>query len=616
LGKVFTEDQTVPTSREPSGRGARLLVFGEGEPVSYPLEFPGVYTIGRALEADIYVKDPSLSRIHARLSLGPEGIRIRDLGSSNGTRVRGELVLPEREQAVRPGDPIDLGRCTVVVQLQASAPDRPRRVWPHSYLELRLEDLAQRAKSNGETFALLRVTAVVPRTSEAASFEGALTALLGSDDLVARYAPGHYDVLLPRGGGDQAEEAAAAIRFGLNRVGIEVDVVTAQFPRDARTPAELIARLSSPAKSSPSRAGPHDVVVEDPAMRRLYQLVDRIADSEIGVLVLGETGVGKEILAKRLHERSKRASKPFLALNCGAFADELLESELFGHERGAFTGAVKSKLGLLETVQGGTLFLDELGEMALGTQVKLLRVLEERKVRRLGGLTPIAIEARVVAATNRELEKEVRAGRFREDLYYRLNGFTLVIPPLRERRVEIMAFARSFAREAARREGQSKEPGFSEAAVARLMEYAWPGNVRELRNVVERAVVLAGGADIDVSHLPVEKLTAAVFFPRHGGSEGQVSHPTMPPPPRIPASTDDRTELLGTSPLAAPSPTLESMPALSTRLEDVEKQAILDALDRCGGNQTRAAEMLGMSRKTLLRRLDQFGIVRPRKGRD
>lgn len=299
------------------------------------------------------------------------------------------------------------------------------------------------------------------------------------------------------------------------------------------------------------------------SMDRLGALAERVARSDISVLLLGETGVGKEVFARRLHDLSQRKNAPFVPLHCGALSETLLESELFGHEQGAFTGAHQTKPGLLETAERGTVFLDEVGEMPLAAQVKLLRVLEERRVLRVGGLQSRPIDVRFVAATHRDLREEVRTGRFREDLYYRLNGIALTIPPLRDRVVEIAALAETFIASAAARAGVSP-PLLSRAALGRLEVHAWPGNVRELRNVVERASVLCGDGPIEPEHLFDEPSPSMLIEP--GGLD--------------------------------------------------ERARIMHALQQCAGNQTRAAELLDMSRKTLGHKMDKHGIARPQKRRN
>ncbi len=308
----------------------------------------------------------------------------------------------------------------------------------------------------------------------------------------------------------------------------------------------------------------------DQAMLRIQQLAARAAAGTINVLITGETGVGKELLAETVHRLSPRKAGPYVCLNCAALSETLLESELFGHERGAFTGAVQTKLGLMETAHGGTLFMDEVGELPMATQAKLLRVLETREVARLGSVKPRKIDLRLVAATNRDLEAEIARGAFRSDLYYRLNGITLTIPPLRTRVGEIRRLADTFMQQICRELGRP-EPAIPERIAALLESYAWPGNIRELKNVMERAVLLCTGSVIGVEHLPMEKLGAS------------TSNPGLPHADSAPAGPPD------------------------------ERQRIVDALAACAGNQSRAAKVLGISRRTLVARLDDYKIPRPKK---
>jgi len=296
------------------------------------------------------------------------------------------------------------------------------------------------------------------------------------------------------------------------------------------------------------------------AMKALGRLVDRIAPGELSVLILGETGVGKELMAETIHRRSLRASGPMLRINCGALSETLVDSELFGHLKGAFTGADSAKPGLLRAAHGGTVFLDEIGELPPRQQVKLLRVLESGEVLPVGGVTPAKIDVRFIAATNRDLTVEMAADRFRRDLYFRLNGISFTIPPLRERLDELAALAEELARQAQRRSGKVGSVTFTDAALRHLRRQSWPGNIRELKNVVERAVLLCEGQPIR---------------PEHFGAA------TVEPGPAMPS--------------------------------DPERQRILEALDACAGNQKKAAQMLGMARNTLAARLDALHIPRPRK---
>jgi transcriptional regulator with PAS, ATPase and Fis domain len=338
-----------------------------------------------------------------------------------------------------------------------------------------------------------------------------------------------------------------------------------------------------------------DIVVESAMMLRRHKLVGRIAASTINVLVLGETGVGKEIVAERIHALSARVSGPLLRLNCAALSEPLLESELFGHVRGAFTGASTDKAGLLETADGGTVFLDEIGDMPLSVQAKLLRVLEDRCVRRVGSLQPHRINIRIVAATHRNLEADIERGTFREDLFFRLNGMTIIVPPLRERREEILPLAVKFANKAQRRfRGEAtRSISMSPTAEALLRSYNWPGNIRELRNVMERAALLCGSGDvITPEHLPADKMRAHFAQPPSTAGMHDADAKWLPEAPKT-----TRIEKID----------------LRQDMKAHERQLVIQALDETGGNQTRAAKLLGISRRTLISRIEEFGLPRPRK---
>jgi DNA-binding NtrC family response regulator len=299
---------------------------------------------------------------------------------------------------------------------------------------------------------------------------------------------------------------------------------------------------------------------KSPAMRRVFDLARRVAQVDSTVLLTGESGVGKERIARLIHDESARAGGPFVAVNCGAVPESLLESELFGHVKGSFTGATQDRLGLFEAASGGTLLLDEIGEVPPAMQVKLLRVLQEREIRRVGENRNRPVDVRVVAATNRDLLAEINAARFRQDLYYRLRVVEIVVPPLRERREDILPLARLFLAAAAARTGRNAT-GFTPAAAHQLLRYAWPGNVRELENVVERAVVLTTRSRIDVDDLPQE---------------------------------------VG---LAVPEP----MATVDVRpLAEVERDYITSALRAVGGNRARAALKLGIGEATLYRKLKEY----------
>lgn len=315
--------------------------------------------------------------------------------------------------------------------------------------------------------------------------------------------------------------------------------------------------------AGPSLGTPENraILTQDPGMVRLLSTIEGVAASQATVLINGESGTGKELLARFIHSRSPRAHRPFIAVNCAALPDGLLESELFGHERGAFTGAMIRKIGKFEMAHTGTLLLDEIGEMTMGLQAKLLRVLQEREVDRVGGRDPVPVNIRVIATTNRTLYREVEQNRFREDLYYRLNVFPITIPPLRERIADIPILARHFAAAAAARNGLT-QPVLSEAALAHLQRLPWKGNVRELENVMERAALLAGHGPILPEHCPVEVRGAA-----------------------------------------APAVVQQSG---NGSLWEMERELIFKTLARVKDNRTHAAKELGISLRTLRNKLREY----------
>jgi DNA-binding NtrC family response regulator len=305
------------------------------------------------------------------------------------------------------------------------------------------------------------------------------------------------------------------------------------------------------------------IIGGSPAMMTIKSLIARVARSPAStVLLTGETGTGKDLAAKAIHYSSDRASRTFVNITCSALPEHLLESELFGHERGAFTDARQQKRGLFETADGGTVFLDEIGEMTPGLQSKLLRFLEEKTFKRVGGLTDVRVDVRVVAATNRDLEREVKAGKFREDLFYRLQVMPIVLPALRERPGDVALLA-NFYVDQFNREFRKKIRGLSPAAAALLEQYKWPGNVRELRNAIERAMLL-----VDRNYLEPEDFTLT------------------------------RTV----------SPVEFTLPPEGVKLEEVERQLLVQALERSGGNQTHAAQLLGINRDQVRYRIEKFGL--------
>jgi two-component system response regulator AtoC len=348
--------------------------------------------------------------------------------------------------------------------------------------------------------------------------------------------------------------------------------------------AQLVVRRARATSDAPWDA---TYVVADRRMIDLYALVDRAASSRVSVLFHGETGAGKDVVAQRLHLRSPRKDGPFVAINCAALPESLVESELFGTEKGSFTGA-PVRPGLFETAERGTLFLDEIGELALPTQAKLLRVLDERKVTRLGGRTPREVDVRFVAATNRDLKRAVEQGAFRADLYFRVAAMSLHIPPLRERPADIEPLARLLL-ERACRDLERPLLELAEDAVLSLMRYPWPGNVRELKNAMDQGAVMCTGPRVELEHLPE----------------------TIYPPPRGAPPSDSTTAARAARSTAPPQPSNPRL--LKDDLRILEKERILQALERNNYNQTRTAVELGIPRRTLINRLDEYDVGRPRK---
>ncbi|MBA3392886.1 MAG: sigma 54-interacting transcriptional regulator, partial [Deltaproteobacteria bacterium] len=348
-------------------------------------------------------------------------------------------------------------------------------------------------------------------------------------DVIAIDENGEYDVLLCPATSAEAQVIVDQLAEQFTDNGLGAEVGLACYPRDGRSTEILLARAKG---QSPDPTDlPHPIVVRDPQMIALHQMIDRVAGSDVTVLLLGETGVGKEVIAETLHQRSPRADGPLVRINCAALPEQLLEGELFGHERGAFTGADKAKAGLIESAEGGTLFLDEVGEIPLSTQVKLLRVLEERKVLRLGARSPTAVDVRIIAATNRDLEADVAAGTFRQDLFFRLHVFPLEIPPLRDRASEIEPLAAVFIASLCEQMHRRSRPRLSASAVAALQAYAWPGNIRELRNVVHRALLLCHGDVISDAHLPLERMGRTIATHHDREVSGAMPMPGRSDPP-------------------------------------------------------------------------------------
>jgi len=554
-----------------------LLYHREGAKI-VPLFRDRPQIVGRAWPADVVVADPSLSRQHARFIWQAEGVFVEDLGSTNGTQLGGERVERAR---VAPGVAVVLGSVTASIHRTEPRGGGLSGIEHHDRFVEMLADELVRARRFGRPVAVGMIRAVGRDEAHVSRFLTRLRAELRDVDRLSVHGPHAALVFLPEvDASSAASQLDALISSRLGEPSLRAGL--ALFP-DAGVGAEELIDAARESCRRASEASPlvraqalapitSAPIVESASMRELYRLVDRVAGSELPVLVVGETGSGKELVARAIHDKSPRASRPLRAVNCGALPQNLIESELFGHERGAFTGADAEHPGLFEQAHGGTLLLDEVGELSPSAQAALLRVLETRRVKRVGGVEERPVDVRVVAATHRDLHQDVARGAFRQDLLYRLDGMTLSVPPLRERVEEILPLAMRFLADA-QRNAKSSVREIDADAQLRLRRHDWPGNVRELRNVIERANVLAQGATLTVADLPARL-------------RGESSPPNAPIRP----------------------PDEEAGAAFKERVQRYEIDLIVDALRRAGGNQTAAAKLLDMPLRTLVHKIKSYGI--------
>jgi two-component system response regulator AtoC len=562
-----TELQTLAGATElaapPAPRAFLVITIDDGG--SRVVDLPeGVdVTFGRSRGATITLDSDKVSRMHARVRRTGDVIEVEDLGSRNGTRVNGDKI--EGPRRIVTGDEVSVGPILAVVGV-TSGLRRTSAIADVSAGEARLGAEVDRSVRYHRpvTVAMVRIAS----DTILDQIERAIRPM----DLIAEDAGDDYLVILPELG---REDGAAAVQRLLDfarAANVPATAATALCPDDGTTVETLIGVLRAGLRTGrvPRAPAPKGTpVVFDPAMQRVYTLVERIADTSMTVLILGETGVGKELVCEAIHQRSSRRDRPLIKLNCAALPESLLESELFGYERGAFTGADKRKVGFFEAADGGTLFLDEIGDMPLPLQAKLLRVLERKVITRVGGTSEVATDARLIAATHRNLDVDVRAGRFRQDLLFRIGGFTIAVPPLRDRPSEILPLAEHFVRTAAAEQARIP-PALADDARDALAGYDWPGNVRELRNALERALVLA-----------TDTITAADLPERLHDASHRVR------------------------------PTVATGADVRGQLAEVERAAIVAALEAESGNQTRAARRLGLSRRALIYKMEKYGLKPP-----
>lgn len=560
-----------------------LLVFQGDSSSMHRLPRDGDVVVGRGDDADLRLDERSVSRKHAKLRVAAGQVQVEDLGSQNGTFVNGEKIAGVR--ALASGDVINI-HSTVLV-LHSSEPGRRRAVLEMDAFRDLVESEVERAVGYGRSFALLAVSAKVT-AGDRWSMEHALCGELRRIDRMTWAGVDCALVLLPETEVREAREIADHLLTTVGKHHFGARVGYAMCPRDGADAHTILsgaraalATVKTGEVASAEQAfrvielGDARAIVADESMTRMYALIERLAASDLPVLVTGETGTGKELAAAAVHWFSPRRGKPFVTLNCAALQDTLVESELFGHEKGAFSGADQTKPGLLETAAGGTVFFDEIASLSPSAQAKLLRALETRKFTRVGDVREREADVRFVAAANQDLRDCVEHGTFREDLYFRLSAAAVWLPPLRDRRIEIPILATAFLNEACAR---AKRPPmtFTEDALQALSANDWPGNVRQLRNIVGYLAAAAGGDTIDAWQVE-ERL--------HVGP-GRPANPALQPRDAGGAS----------------------FRPLKDELRDLEERRIREALEAAGGNQTRAAKLISMPLRTFVQRLKQFDI--------
>jgi len=565
--------------------------------------------IGRTEPSDLRISDRRLSRTHARFVLSAGRILVEDLGSTNGTWLAGQRI---EKTSLELGDEILVGGLTARVHFLG---------WTGTLLGLdgedgfrcALEEELARARKSHRPFALLVVRAAPPPTR--GGRPGPEQYLAQWIERVhrelrrmARLSP-HGDcavqVLLPDTSPDEAMRIARALASGKPTTGTALVVGVGIHPGPASTVDSLIEQtraaanrastttqpveVAAMASGSPSGAGDDEAPISGQQMRELLKTARQVSDSRVPVILQGETGTGKEVLARFLHDHGPRKQRPMVRINCGAIPKELVESTLFGHERGAFTGAVQPRKGIFEEADGGTVFLDEIGEMPLGAQAALLRVLETGSFSRVGASRELSVDVRIVAATHRDLEGMADEGGFRADLFYRLNAITLHIPPLRERTDEIEPLALRFLRWANVANRRAVQ-GIAPEAMELLKRYVWPGNIRELKNAIERAVVISRGEWLGPEDLPGRIRTTGRAVEPPAVAPGPLR--VVPPESSGPSENQRRQEA-------------------RRQVRDYESKLLQEALESAGWNREVAAGQLGLPVRTLSYRMKVLGVKKP-----
>ena len=577
-----------------SPHGPYLLVLGEGSTRHVPLDGFGTSVIGSAESAGIRIADGSLEPSHALLETTETGTFVTPIA---GATLLNDEPIRER-RSVRPGDTLRLGGVAIGLHGQHSR-TKERAMLTTVQMRQRLVEESERFLRYRRPFAFMLLRAVPGGPEEASAMLRAVSRAVRVVDVVAWDGQKEIWVLFPETEG-AAMIPAQRVHAAVRSVVADATGALARCPNDGIDSDALLAGTRAAVRHVEAgqvvsitevghtlQLGGKSIVAADPLMRSLFELVRRIAGSEIPVLIAGETGSGKEIVAEAVHAWSKRCEARMVSVNCAAMSETLLESELFGHEKGAFTGAAATKPGLFEEANGGTVFLDEVGECSPRTQAELLRVLETKRYCRVGSLKERTTNVRIVAATNRSLEDEIRAGRFRQDLYFRLNAAMVTVPPLRDRPLDLPVLARAFLSEGCKREGRELLQ-LSPDAMARLALHDWPGNVRELRNTLDFVTATAQGDTIDAGDLPLTVAAKAAPW-----LLGRKPETPRPPNPSRPAAG------------AQPGSKFRN---LYEEVRELEMQRIQEALEETGGVRNLAADLIGVPLRTLVTKIKLYGL--------
>jgi DNA-binding NtrC family response regulator len=608
---VSTAPLPIPTSSAPisdglgSGPHTFLFVIQLGSSSIFPVPDDGEVEIGSAKAATLRIGDPGVAPYHARLSSVSGEVTLVPVDGAGPTLVNSDHL--ERARALVAGDAIVIGETTLV--LHRGGKRATRIVLDRDALRHRLREETERSLRYGRPLAVICIDLGETRSLTRPEIVRAVDRELRLTDVVGWDGASDLFAVLPETG-DSACTPCSRLLAALSTFAPSARAGVVTCPADACDADTLIAGARHAAASAkPGETARvsdathrfdlsgHSVVVVDPVMIRLFSLVERLARSDLPVLITGESGVGKESVASALHVWSGRSSKRFVSINCAAIPETLFESELFGHEKGSFSGAASAKAGLFEAADGGTLFLDEVGECPAAQQTKLLRVLETQRLMRLGAVSDHAVDVRVVAATNRSLEGEVASGRFRKDLYYRLSAATVFVPPLRQRALDLHVLARAFLERACTRMGRPT-PQLSPSAMVRLARHSWPGNLRELKNTLEYVAATSDGPRVEASDLPTQQLGTL--------------------PSWLAAASGVRTESPSTPATPAPTPSPPSQGQFRNLYEEIrelERVRMVEALTATEGARAQAAELIGMPLRTFVTKLKEHAIhVPPKRG--